>query len=891
LDIEVFTVSILRGVVLVAGIFNTESHSQETEAHTLLINEFMSRNESTIEDPDEQGKYEDWIEIHNYGGAAIDLGGFYLTDDLDDPSQFRIPMGHPHLTTVPGNGYLLIWADSDPQQGPLRLDLRLNGRGGEDLGLFALNETGMVLVDGLSFSKQDRDQSQGRLPDGGDQWTTFTLHGDNPPTPGHSNSMAALDRMILISEIMYHPFGEDDRDEYLELYNHSDQGVNLKGWRFSRGISYEFEEVMLKPGAYLIVAAEVDRFLMSHPELTVPVVGGWDGKLSNRGETIELLDPHNARVDVVSYCDEGIWAKRLLGPLDHSHRGWQWHNGHDGKGDSLELINPERPNDYGQNWSASLTGKGTPGTVNSVYNVNTAPIIHTVTHAPAVPNSTDEVTVNAKALDHGDRDMALILYWHVDESEYTEGRYPGPDLSSYCVVPMTSKDKGNYSAAIPAQADRTTIEFYVAVEDAIGNRRTFPAPSDVDGMPQQAANLLYQVDDSAASDVEALSGGQPVYRLIMTQGEHDRLVQIGDPNFSGDWWASEAMSKTQMNGTFISIDDEGTQVRYNVGIRNRGNRSRFDPPMNYHVSFRHDHPWKGHSALNLNSKYTHCQVIASAFYQMAGIAAQDTIAVQVRVNGANPAATDPQRTYGSYAALQVFDGLWAQAHVPDDPDGNLYRCTYDMRHGVRTLADLTYQGLDPANYWENYRKKTNEELKDWSDLFDLTRTLNDANIPDDDFVNQVAEIVDIEQWTRFLAADTLVGNREKGLYSGLGDDYALYSGINDRRFWLVPHDLDTVLGQGDEGYHPEQDILSYQDVPGLHRLMNHPEFKAQYYDQLRDLTATVFTSEKMNPLIDELLGGWVSDEALYGVEGMKKFVLDRLYHVMTGPSPQVPQEY
>ena len=88
-----------------------------------------------------------------------------------------------------------------------------------------------------------------------------------------------------------------------------------------------------------------------------------------------------------------------------------------------------------------------------------------------------------------------------------------------------------------------------------------------------------------------------------------------------------------------------------------------------------------------------------------------------------------------------------------------------------------------------------------------------------------------------------------------------------------------------------QDILSYQDVPGLHRLMNHPEFKALYYDQLRDLTETVFRSEVMNPLIDELLGGWVSDEALNGVKGMKQFVLDRLYHVMTGPNPQVPQDY
>ena len=33
-----------------------------------------------------------------------------------------------------------------------------------------------------------------------------------------------------------------------------------------------------------------------------------------------------------------------------------------------------------------------------------------------------------------------------------------------------------------------------------------------------------------------------------------------------------------------------------------------------------------------------------------------------------------------------------------------------------------------------------------------------------------------------------------GLYNGRGDDYAMYRGIEDPRFWLVPHDLDTILG-------------------------------------------------------------------------------------------------
>ena len=57
----------------------------------LFINEFMADNEYTIEDPNEPGEYPDWIEIYNAGPNAVDLGGMYLTDDLNDTTKWMIP--------------------------------------------------------------------------------------------------------------------------------------------------------------------------------------------------------------------------------------------------------------------------------------------------------------------------------------------------------------------------------------------------------------------------------------------------------------------------------------------------------------------------------------------------------------------------------------------------------------------------------------------------------------------------------------------------------------------------------------------------------------------------------------------------------------------------------
>jgi hypothetical protein len=57
----------------------------------LFINEFMAKNVSFIQD--NFGDYDDWIEIYNAGPNAVDLGGMYLTDDPDDPTEWMIPFG------------------------------------------------------------------------------------------------------------------------------------------------------------------------------------------------------------------------------------------------------------------------------------------------------------------------------------------------------------------------------------------------------------------------------------------------------------------------------------------------------------------------------------------------------------------------------------------------------------------------------------------------------------------------------------------------------------------------------------------------------------------------------------------------------------------------------
>ena len=149
----------------------------------LYINEFLALNDSCCFD--EFGEDDDWVEIYNAGPEAINLGGMYLTDNLAIPKLWQIPGTEPDSTTIPPGGFLVIWFDNDSEQGVLHTEIKLSGAG-EQIGLYAAD--GVTPIDTLSFGQQETNISYGRLPDGSNNWETFTT-----PTPGETNSANAID--------------------------------------------------------------------------------------------------------------------------------------------------------------------------------------------------------------------------------------------------------------------------------------------------------------------------------------------------------------------------------------------------------------------------------------------------------------------------------------------------------------------------------------------------------------------------------------------------------------------------------------------------------------------------------------------------------------------------
>jgi uncharacterized protein (TIGR03437 family) len=144
----------------------------------LLINEIMADNEDTYPDPQEPGVFEDWFEVFNPGASAVDMSGMYITDNLNNPTKWRVPNG----VTIPARGYLVFIADNETAQGNLHTSWQLSADG-EAIGIFGSN--GTTLIDSYTFGVQQGDVSIGRVTDGDGAWSIF-----QPATPGRANTAA-----------------------------------------------------------------------------------------------------------------------------------------------------------------------------------------------------------------------------------------------------------------------------------------------------------------------------------------------------------------------------------------------------------------------------------------------------------------------------------------------------------------------------------------------------------------------------------------------------------------------------------------------------------------------------------------------------------------------------
>ena len=210
---NVFTVSIpgfSNGGLLSFYIEATDQNSQTSReprcmdyelniaapAPPLVINELMADN--VAYQADEEGEFDDWIEILNVGNEPIPLGDKYLSDDFEEPNKW----GMPNITIHPGQ-YIVFWADADGHQGIRHANFKLK-KAGETVGIFNSQANGFSVIDTVTFPALNTDESYGRIPNGTGEFQVLAT-----PTHGSNNEGTSInDPNFSEINIYPNPFSE-----------------------------------------------------------------------------------------------------------------------------------------------------------------------------------------------------------------------------------------------------------------------------------------------------------------------------------------------------------------------------------------------------------------------------------------------------------------------------------------------------------------------------------------------------------------------------------------------------------------------------------------------------------------------------------------------------------
>ncbi|MDB2673544.1 lamin tail domain-containing protein [Akkermansiaceae bacterium] len=275
------------------------------------------------------------------GGAIVYLNGTEIARDNmpADPVDFEtealsdsnIREGNIDVFTFPPSAFV-------EGTNVIAIELHNGSAGSSDMGMdlqldvTALNTPGdAITIDGPTTVRT-------RSFDG-NEWSALSeaVFVTAPPASAEN---------LVISEIYYHPSGDPEVTEYLELMNISGETISLAGAVFNGGITFAFpDDAVLGAGERLILVADLDGFEAAFGN-GLPVAGTYAGRLDNGGETISLLATEGAVIQNFQYDDRAPW------PLPA-----------DGDGFSLSLIAPAGNPDPGEaaNWRSSLVAGGSPG--------------------------------------------------------------------------------------------------------------------------------------------------------------------------------------------------------------------------------------------------------------------------------------------------------------------------------------------------------------------------------------------------------------------------------------------------------------------------------------------------------------------------------------------------
>jgi hypothetical protein len=660
--------------------------------------------------------------------------------------------------------------------------------------------------------------------------------------------------MVVINEIHYNPDVEVEMVEFVELHNPTTVDVNISGWYFSRGISYQFPPgTVLRSGGYIIVAEDVNEICAkwSCGKFGLPrtsIFGPYDGKLNNDGERIQLRNSEGDEVDEVDYQLGFPWPT-----VGDSVPKVEPPNG---TGHSIQLVNPFLDNDLAGSWRSA---RPTPVALNSlVYADNIPPHIRQVNHSPKQPKAGQVVTVTAKVTDPDGVAGVVLQYQPVNPGGYInikDAQYQAnwTDIEMHDDGLNGDQIAGDniYTVQMPGnwQTHRRLVRYRIIVEDNMGEGLIVPYADD----PQP--NFAYFVYDGVPAWRGAVQPGVtpviefgpdvmrslPVYHLISKKLDVETATWLEKYRDNDEKWY----------GTLIYDGDVYDHIRY----RMRGGVWRYSMGKNmwkFRFNRGHDFQARDDYGNKYNTKWNNMnfsaciqqgsfgqrgeqgmfEALGVKMFNMAGVPASKTNWLHFRVidelyedgtlNAAHSPITSKGTQYdgdfwGLYMTIEQMDGRFLNEH--NLPDGNFYRMENQIIElnnqcptGVTDKSDVIafkngYESNPAANWWGQ-----NVKLTCYYGYRAIYNAIHHGDITDKNF---------------YYLLDPEPTTNEWGTHN---------------QWWQLPWDLDLTWTTY---YGSMSDEFSRSNV------FTYEVFSIASKNRIREVCNLLFNSEQTNQLIDE----------------------------------------
>jgi len=702
----------------------------------IRINEFLAVNDIGLDDEDRDES--DWIEIYNAGTDAVNLQGWYLTDDANDLRQWAFPE-----VVLGPDAYLVVFASGKNRTDPLstlHTNFKLKG-GGEYLGL--IRPDGRTVVSEFSpyYPPQAPDVSYG--PVGSTAETMLLMPG--APAKALVPRNSSLEPNPRLSETL-RPWTLEDLDD-----SSWQTGTTGVGYNYPALIGLDVSAMRnLNTTVYVRVPFTVEdpsaiqtlTLRMRFDDGMIAYINGhevarynapkpseerWNSAASaNRSDSL-AVNPVDFTIPRFDFLHVGtnILAVQGLNSQQNS---------------SSMLIVPELLATITVTDSSSFRyfPVPTPGMPNNAGVEVLGPIISEVDHTPEMPTEDEDLQITAEITPSFDPVETVMLHYLV---------MFGWELSIPLADDGASGDglsgDGIYGGQIPAAAFNAgqMVRWYITATDTAGRESRFPAHIDLLNSPKYCGTV---VDDPS------LTNPLPVLH----------------------WFIENPQAANTDVGTRCSLYYDG-QFYDNVLINIHGQSSRGFPKKSYDIDFHPGHNFKWAEGqpraddINLMTTYPDKaqmrNILAYETYRDAGCAYHWVFPVRVQQNGA----------------------FWGTAHVMENGDED-----WLIRMGLNPEGALykMYNRFNSPSHANNGAEKKTRKYEDNSDLSELFEGLSLSGAARQQYLY---DNVDVAQVVNFLAARAITGDVDC-----CHKNYYLYRDTGRSNEWQMwPWDVDLSFGR------------------------------------------------------------------------------------------------